>query len=46
MALKTIMIILAILGWIDTIYVIGFFCFDIAYDITDAVWVFIGKTKG
>lgn len=35
MVLKTTMILLAVLNWIDLVHMLGFFCFDLSYDITE-----------
>lgn len=45
MALKAAMVILTILRWIDIVYAIGFFCFDISYDLTHIIFrKRLGKT--
>ena len=38
MALKTIIVLLTVLGWVDVVHALGFFCFDVSYDITD-LWI-------
>ncbi|MFX0203234.1 MAG: hypothetical protein ACFFCW_44590 [Candidatus Hodarchaeota archaeon] len=38
MILKVVMATLALLRWVDIVHAVGFFCFDVAYDLTDIIW--------
>ena len=32
--LKIVLIVLTVLNWVEIVYTIGFFCFDVSYDVT------------
>ena len=43
--LKVTMLLLVALMWVDLVNALGFFCFDISYDVMDIVLVRMGKEK-
>jgi len=39
MALKIVIIFLTVLTWVDVLHALGFFCFDLSYDVTSILLV-------